>query len=42
MVRKKSIEMYSTHNKRKSVVTEKFIRTLKNKIYKYMTAVLEN
>ena len=42
MVRKKSIEMYSTHNKGKSVVTEKFIRTLKNKIYKYMTAVLEN
>ena len=42
MVRKKSIEMYSTYNKGKSVVTEKFIRTLKNKIYKYMTAVLEN
>ena len=26
------IEMYSTHNKEKSVVAERFIRTLKNKI----------
>ena len=32
------IEMYSTHNEGKSVVSEKFIRTLKNKIYKYMTS----
>ena len=31
--------MYSTHNKRKSVVAERFIRTLKNKIYKYMTLI---
>ena len=30
------IEMYSTHNERKSVVAERFIRTLKSKIYKYM------
>ena len=30
--------MYSIHNKGKSVVAERFIRTLKNKIYKYMTA----
>ena len=30
-------EMYSTCNKRKSVVAERFIRTLKNKTYKYMT-----
>ena len=36
------IEMYSTHNKGKSVVAERFIRTLKNKIYKYMTLVLKN
>ena len=36
------IEMYSTHNKGKSVVAERFIRTLKNKIYKYMTLVSEN
>ena len=33
------IEMYSTHNEGKSVVAERFIRTLKNKIYKHMTAV---
>ena len=31
-----------THNEGKSVVTEKFIRTLKNKIYKHMTANSEN
>ena len=30
--------MYSTHNEEKSVVVERFIRTLKNKIYKYMTS----
>ena len=29
--------MYSTHNEGKSVIVERFIRTLKNKIYKYMT-----
>ena len=34
-----NIEMYSTHNEGKSVVTERFIRTLKNKIYKYLTAI---
>ena len=34
--------MYSTNNERKSVVSEKFIRTLKNKIYKYMTSVSKN
>ena len=28
------IVMYSTHNEGKSVVAKKFIRTLKNKIYK--------
>ena len=33
------IEMYSIHNKRKSVVAERFIRTLKNKIFKHMTAI---
>ena len=32
MVRKNDIEMYPTHNERKSVVAERFIRTLKNKI----------
>ena len=36
---KKNIEMYSIHNKGKSVVAERLIRTLKNKIYKYMNSV---
>ena len=36
------IEMYSTHIERKSVVTEGFIRTIKNKIYKYMTSISKN
>ena len=31
------IDMYSIHNEGKPVVAERFIRTLKNKIYKYMT-----
>ena len=30
---KNNIEMYSTHNEGKSVVAERFIRTLKNKNY---------
>ena len=34
--------MYLTHNKEKSVVTERFIRTLKNKIDKYMTSISKN
>ena len=34
--------MYSTHNEGKSVVAERFIRILKNKIYKHMTANSEN
>ena len=34
--------MYSTHNEGKSVAAERFIRTLKNKIYKHMTAVSKN
>ena len=29
--------MYSTNNEGKSVIAERYIRTLKNKIYKYMT-----
>ena len=33
------IEMYSIHNEQKSVVAERFIRTLKTKIYKNMTTV---
>ena len=34
--------MYSTHNEGKSVVAERFIRTLNNKIYKYMTWISKN
>ena len=34
--------MYSIHNKGKSVVAERFIRTLKTKIYKYMNSVSKN
>ena len=34
--------MYSTLNEEKSVIVEKFIRTLKNKIYKHMTAISKN
>ena len=39
---KNGIEMYSTHNEGKSVVTERFIRTTKNKIYKHMTSISKN
>ena len=34
--------MCSIHNEGKSVVAERFIRTLKNKIYKYMTSISKN
>ena len=34
--------MYSTHNEGKSIVAERYIRTLMNKIYKQMTAVSKN
>ena len=34
--------MYSGNNTGKSVIVERFIRTLKNKIYKYMTSILKN
>ena len=39
---KNAIELYSIHNEGKSVVAERFIKTLKNKIYKYMTWVSKN
>ena len=35
-------EMYSTFNEGKSVVAERLIKTLKNKIYKHMTAISKN
>ena len=34
--------MYSTFNEGKSVVIERFIRTLRNKLYKHMTATNKN
>ena len=34
--------MHSIHNEGKSVVPERFIRILKNEIYKYMTSVPKN
>ena len=38
---KNYIEMYSTHEG-KSVAAERFIRTLNNKIYKYLTSISKN
>ena len=37
-----NIEIYSMHIERKSVVPERFIRTLKTKVYKYMTSLSKN
>ena len=34
--------MFKLHNRGKSVVAERFIRTMKNKMYKRMTAVSKN
>ena len=34
--------MYSTYNEGKSVIAERFIRTLKNEIFKHMTAIARN
>ena len=36
---KYDIELYSTHNERKSVVPERFTRTLKSRVYQYMTSI---
>ena len=42
LLRDNDIVMYSTHNEGKSVVAERFTRTLKSKIYKYMTSISKN
>ena len=42
LLRINDIEMYSIYNKGKSVVAERVIRTLKNKIFKRITAVSKN
>ena len=34
--------MHSIHSEEKSVVAERFIRTLRTKIYKYMTSTSKN
>ena len=41
-VQDSDIEMYSTHIEWITVVSERFIRILKNKIYKYMTSISKN
>ena len=42
LLKDNDIETYPTHNERKFVVAERFIKTLKNKIYKYMTPISKN
>ena len=42
MVKDNDIAIYSINNEGKSVTAEKFIRTLKNKIFKHMEAILKN
>ena len=37
-----NIEMYSTYNEGKSVLAERFIKTLKNNIFKHMTPISKN
>ena len=39
---KNNIEMYTTYNEGKSVVAETFMKTLKNKIYKYIVSISKN
>ena len=39
---KNTIKMYSTHSEEKSVIDERFIGTLKNWIYQYMTLISKN
>ena len=41
-LKENNIEMYSTFNERKSVVAERFIKTLKKKINKHMTTIVKN
>ena len=41
-LKKNDVEIYSTYNEGKSVVAERFIKVLKNKIYKHMAGVSEN
>ena len=38
---KNNIEMHLTYKEGKSIVAERFIRTLKNKVYKYLTSIFK-
>ena len=42
LLKDNDIEKHSIHNEGKSVVAERFIRTLKDNIYKYMTLISKN
>ena len=42
MARKNRIKIYLEHNEAKTFVAERFIRTLKNKIYDYMSSISKN
>ena len=42
MLKDNDIDMYLIHNEGKSVVAERFIRTLMTKIYRYMTSISKN
>ena len=37
-----NVDMYSKKNEGKPVVSERFVRTLKNKIFKHMAAIFKN
>ena len=41
-VKDNDIQMYLIHNEGKSIVPERFVKTLKTKIYKYMTSISKN
>ena len=41
-LKENDVEIYSTHNNGISVAAERSIKTLKNKIFKYMTSTLKN
>ena len=42
IVEENAMEIYSAHNEGKSVVAERFIRILQNKVYSYMTSISKN
>ena len=42
LLEKNDVEMYSNHNASKSLLAERFIKTLENKIYKYVTSISKN